>query len=164
MMAIQTMLPEHWPEVKQIYLEGIATGQATFQTDAPSWNEWDQAHLAELRYLAMIGNEIAGWVALSPVSSRCVYAGVAEISIYIADRFRAQKIGQQLLQHMIAESEKANIWTLQAGIFPENAASLRLHEKAGFRVMGYREKVGKMNGVWRNVNLLERRSKTTGIN
>lgn len=164
MMDIQTMRPEHWPEVKQIYLEGIATGQATFQTDAPSWDEWDHAHLAELRYVAVISNEIAGWVALSPVSSRCVYAGVAEVSIYIADRFRGQKIGIQLLQHLIAESEKANIWTLQAGIFPENAASLRLHEKAGFRIMGYREKVGKMNGIWRNVNLLERRSKTTGIN
>lgn len=158
------MRPEHWPEVKQIYLEGIATGQATFQTDAPSWDEWDHAHLAELRYVAVISNVIAGWVALSPVSSRCVYAGVAEVSIYIADRFRGQKIGIQLLRHLIAESEKANIWTLQAGIFPENAASLRLHEKAGFRIMGYREKVGKMNGIWRNVNLLERRSKTTGIN
>jgi L-amino acid N-acyltransferase YncA len=164
MMTIQTMRPENWPEVKQIYLEGIATGQATFQTDAPSWHDWDHAHLAELRYVAVIGNEIAGWVALSPVSSRCVYAGVAEVSIYIADRFKGQKLGIQLLQHVITESEKANIWTLQAGIFPENAASLRLHEKAGFRIMGYREKVGKMNGVWRNVNLLERRSKTTGIN
>jgi len=163
-MDIYTMWPVHWPEVKDIYLEGIATGQATFQADAPSWDDWDRAHLAELRYVAAVGNEIAGWVALSPVSSRCVYAGVAEVSIYIAERFRGQKIGIQLLQHVITESEKANIWTLQAGIFPENVASLRLHEKAGFRVMGYREKVGKMNGVWRDVNLLERRSKTTGIN
>ena len=163
-MDIHEMQPEHWPEVRQIYLEGIATGQATFQTDAPSWDEWDQAHLAKLRYVAIIGSEIAGWVALSPVSSRCVYAGVAEVSIYIAKRFREQKIGMQLLQHVIVESEKSNIWTLQAGIFPENSASLQLHEKAGFRIMGYREKVGKMNGVWRDVNLLERRSKTTGIN
>ena len=164
MIDIYTMWPVHWTEVKEIYLEGIATGQATFQADAPSWDDWDRAHLAELRYVAAVDNEIAGWVALSPVSSRCVYAGVAEVSIYIAERFRGQKIGIQLLQHVIAESEKANIWTLQAGIFPENVASLRLHEKAGFRVIGYREKVGKINGVWRNVNLLERRSKTTGIN
>jgi L-amino acid N-acyltransferase YncA len=164
MMDIHEMQPEHWPEVRQIYLEGIATGQATFQTDAPSWDEWDQVHLAKLRYVAIISSEIAGWVALSPVSSRCVYAGVAEVSIYIAERFREQKIGMQLLKHVILESEKSNIWTLQAGIFPENSASLHLHEKAGFRIMGYREKVGKMNGVWRDVNLLERRSKTTGIN
>jgi len=153
------MRQEHWLEVKRIYLEGIARGQATFQTDAPSWDEWSKTHLSSLRYVALSGNAIAGWIALSPVSSRCVYAGVAEVSIYISNSFKNKKVGLQLLEYLIYESEQSNIWTLQASIFPENIASRRLHEKVGFRMMGYREKVGKMNSTWRNVNLLERRSK-----
>ncbi|RYE04861.1 MAG: N-acetyltransferase family protein [Rickettsiaceae bacterium] len=163
MISIRTLQPADWPEVKQIYLEGIATGQATFQTEAPSWEDWDKSHLP-LRYVALFGgNEIAGWAALSPVSSRCVYAGVAEVSVYIGEHFREQRLGFALLEHMIAESEKANIWTLQSGIFPENVASVKLHEKLGFRVIGHREKVAKQNGVWRDVYLLERRSNIVGI-
>ncbi|PIQ21523.1 MAG: N-acetyltransferase [Cytophagales bacterium CG18_big_fil_WC_8_21_14_2_50_42_9] len=163
-MEIVPMLPQHWQAVKTIYLEGIATGQATFQTEAPSWEDWDQAHLSYCRLVAVEDNKVLGWVALSPVSSRCVYAGVAEVSIYIGQHHRGKRVGLQLLQSVISESEKHNIWTLQAGIFPENAASLKLHEKVGFRLLGYREKVGQMHGVWRNVNLLERRSQVIGIN
>jgi len=164
MTIIENLKPAHWPEIRRIYLEGIATGQATLQTTAPSWDEWDKAHLADLRYVAIIKNEVAGWVALSPVSSRCVYAGVAEVSIYISGTFRGMGIGSQLLKHVISESEKSNIWTLQSGVFPENTASMRLHENEGFRLIGYREKVGKMLDKWRDVNLLERRSKIAGIN
>lgn len=127
------------------------------------WEDWDKSHLA-LRYIALSDQkEIAGWAALSPVSSRCVYAGVAEVSVYISEHFRGQKVGFALLEHLIAESEEANIWTLQAGIFPENQASVKLHEKLGFRVIGHREKVAKQNGVWKDVYLLERRSSTVGI-
>jgi phosphinothricin acetyltransferase len=164
MITIKILNPDHWADVRRIYLEGIATGQATFQTEAPSWEDWDKGHLQNLRYVAVTqDNQIAGWAALSPVSSRCVYAGVAEVSIYIGKRFRGQKIGFSLLQHLITESEKVNIWTIQAGIFPENEASIRLHQKLGFRVIGFREKVGNQNGLWRDVNLLERRSTVVGI-
>jgi len=162
-MEIENLLPEHWEEVKAIYLEGIATGQATFQTEAPTWEDWNKSHLPNCRLVAIEEGKVCGWVALSPVSSRCVYAGVAEISVYIGKNYRGKQIGTKLLQAVIAESEKRNIWTLQAGIFPENTASLRLHTRAGFRIIGYREKVGKMKDVWRNVNLLERRSSIAGI-
>jgi L-amino acid N-acyltransferase YncA len=114
--------------------------------------------------VALEENKVLGWVALSPVSSRCVYAGVAEVSIYIGQHYRGKRVGLRLLEKVIAESEANNIWTLQAGIFPENVASLKLHEKVGFRRLGYREKVGRMHGIWRNVNLLERRSQVAGIN
>jgi L-amino acid N-acyltransferase YncA len=164
MMTIGIMKSEHWPEVKRIYLEGIATGQATFQTDAPSRENWDSSHLPDLRFVAVAETgEIMGWVALSPVSSRCVYQGVAEVSVYVSERFRGQKVGYTLLKYLIAESESRNFWTLQAGIFPENEASIRLHEKLGFRIIGHRERVAKQNGVWRNVYLLERRSNIVGI-
>jgi len=161
-MEIVSLLPEHWEEVKAIYLEGIATGQATFQTRAPTWEEWDKSHLPECRLVAIEAGKVCGWVALSPVSSRCVYAGVAEISVYIGQNYRGKQVGTQLLQAVIAKSEKRNIWTLQASIFPENTASIRLHQKNGFRIIGFREKVGKLKNVWRDVNLLERRSKITG--
>lgn len=163
-MEILSLLPQHWEEVKTIYLEGIATGQATFQTEAPSWEEWDKAHLSSCRLVAVDDNKVIGWATLSPVSSRCVYAGVAEVSIYIGQNHRGQQVGLRLLEKLISESEKQNIWTLQAGIFPENLASMKLHEKVGFRLLGYRERVGKQNDVWRNVNLLERRSLVAGIN
>lgn len=161
-MEIIEMLPRHWEDVKSIYLQGIATKQATFQTDAPSWEEWDKTHLPGFRYVAMINGSIAGWAALSPVSGRCVYAGVTEVSVYIHENFRGEGIGKSLLQKLITETEKDNIWTLQAGVFPENLASISLHEKLGFRQVGYREKIGKMDGVWRDTILLERRSKITG--
>jgi L-amino acid N-acyltransferase YncA len=160
MITLQDLRPDNWHDVRKIYLQGIATGQATFETAAPGWEQWDKGHLQSLRYIAMIDNQVCGWAALSPVSGRCVYGGVAEVSVYVHEDFRRQRVGHKLLENLIIESEKQGLWTLQAGIFPENLGSIRLHETLGFRFIGYREKVGKMNGVWRNVNLYERRSKT----
>lgn len=161
-MEIIEMLPIHWEDVSTIYLQGIATKQATFQTEAPTWEDWDKGHLSKLRYVAIIDGTIAGWAALSPVSGRCVYAGVTEVSVYIHEGYRGKGIGKALLQKLITESETGNIWTLQSGIFPENLASIALHEKLGFRKIGYREKIGKMDGIWRDTVVLERRSKITG--
>lgn len=157
------MLPSHWEAVRDIYLQGIATRNATFQTEAPFWEEWDKSHLADLRLVISQDGVIAGWAALSPVSGRCVYAGVCEVSVYIHKTHRGKGVGTALLQKLIFESEEQNIWTLQAGIFPENTASIALHEKHGFRKIGYREKIGKLDGVWRDTILMERRSKITGI-
>ena len=162
-MEIRPMRASNSEAVLRIYQEGINTGQATFQTQAPSWEEWDRSHLQNLRYIAVLDGHVAGWAALSPVSSRCVYAGVAEVSVYIEENLRGKQIGFHLLQHLITNSEKEGLWTLQAGIFPENKASISLHHKCGFRTIGIREKVGKMNNVWRDTVLLERRSKTAGI-
>ena len=152
-----------WEIVAEIYRQGIETNNATFQQQIPTWEEWDNGHLKNCRILASIDNKIAGWAALTPVSGRCVYAGVAEVSVYVADNFRGQNIGKMLLNKLIIESEKENLWTLQAGIFPENIASLTIHEKLGFRKVGYRENIGKMNGEWRDTVLMERRSKVVGI-
>ncbi|KAA6438940.1 N-acetyltransferase family protein [Dyadobacter flavalbus] len=164
MITIRNLEPGDWPAVREIYEQGIATGDATLETSAPEWSVWDQSHVVRHRFVALSDSgEIAGWAALTPVSGRCVYAGVAEVSVYVGSRFRGQKIGDALLKHLILESEKGGYWTLQAGIFAENAPSIKLHEKNGFRVIGYRENIGKMKGVWRSVNLLERRSKVTGI-
>lgn len=157
------MLPQHWDAVKTIYEEGIATGNATFQTAAPSWQEWDNAHVKTCRIIAAENNQVLGWAALSPVSSRCVYAGVAEVSVYVAANARGKNIGSLLLQAVINESEQNDIWTLQSGIFPENHASIAMHEKNGFRIIGYREKIGKMGNVWRDNISLERRSQTVGV-
>jgi len=161
-MEIIELLPDHWEDIRTIYLQGIATKHATFQKEAPSWEEWNKGHLSNLRYIAVIDGAIAGWAVLSPVSSRCVYAGVTEVSVYIHESYRGKGVGQALLQKLINESEANNIWTLQSGIFPENTASIALHEKLGFRIIGYREKVGKMDGIWRDTVLMERRSKITG--
>jgi phosphinothricin acetyltransferase len=152
------MTPEDWPAVARIYAEGISTGNATFQTDVPSWDDWDRAHVKSCRIVALAGDEVAGWAALTPVSERCVYGGVAEVSVYIGEAFRGQGIGLQLLQELVAESETNKFWTLQAGIFPENSGSVHIHEKAGFRIVGRREKIGRMQDVWRDTLLLERRS------
>ena len=156
------MLPAHWEEVKRIYEEGIATGNATFQTEAPTYEEWNRGHLTISRFVAVENEEILGWAALTPVSGRCVYAGVAEVSVYVASSVRGKGIGNALLQALIKSSEENNLWTLQAGIFPENIASIKLHEANDFRIIGIREKIGKMNGVWRDTVLLERRSKLVG--
>lgn len=165
MITIRPLEPKDWPAVLEIYAQGIATGDATLETSPPEWEIWDGSHVPELRYVAITDSgEIVGWTALTPVSGRCVYAGVAEVSVYIGSSFRGKKIGDQLLKHLIEQSEKSGYWTLQAGIFPENVPSISLHEKNGFRMIGYRENIGKMKGVWRSVNLLERRSKVTGIN
>lgn len=148
-----------WPEVRAIYVEGIATGNATFQQDAPEWQEWDSAHLSNCRLVVRTDDgRVAGWAALSRVSARPVYAGVAEVSVYVAAAARGQGIGRLLLDGLVAESERQGVWTLQAGIFPENGASLALHRAAGFRVVGVRERLGKMNDQWRDVVLMERRS------
>lgn len=157
------MLPHHWEAVKAIYEEGIATGNATFQTEAPSWQAWDNAHVKSCRIIATENNEVLGWAALSPVSSRCVYAGVAEVSVYVAAKARGKNIGTLLLKELIHQSEDAGYWTLQSGIFPENKASISIHEKNDFRMIGYREKIGKMGNFWRDNISLERRSDKVGI-
>ena len=160
---IRQMMLADWDKVADIYKQGIETGNATFQQKIPTWQEWDNEHLKKCRIIAVIQEEIAGWAALSPVSERCVYGGVAEVSVYVAEKFRGQKLGIQLLKQLIEESEKENLWTLQAGVFPENLASITIHKKLGFRELGYRERIGKMNGKWRNTVLLERRSEKTGV-
>ena len=162
-MTIESLMPSHWSDVRNIYAKGIATGNATFETAIPEWEVWDKDHLKDLRFIAVVENRIAGWAALTAVSGRCIYIGVAEVSVYVDDEFAGKGIGTALLQKLINESERSNIWTLQAGIFPENIASIKMHEKSGFRTVGYREKIGKMNGVWRDTILLERRSSKTGI-
>jgi L-amino acid N-acyltransferase YncA len=162
--VIKTMRAEDWPQVREIYLEGIATGNATFETDAPPWEAWDGAHAKEPRLVAReAGGAILGWAALTPVSGRCVYAGVGDLSVYVATSARGRGVGKALLQALVAESERVGIWTLQAGIFPENEASLALHRSCGFREVGRRERIGERNGVWRDVVLLERRSEIVGI-
>ncbi len=162
-MTFQPLTEAHWPAVRAIYEAGIATGNATFETQAPAWEAWDKSHLAHSRLVALADDgTVLGWAALSPVSGRCVYAGVAEISIYVAAEARGQGVGRQLLQALIAESEAHGIWTLQAGTFEENTASIGLHTQAGFRVVGYRERIGQHYGVWRNTVQLERRSPAVG--
>lgn len=152
-----------WADVRAIYLEGIETGNATFEVEAPSWEAWDSAHLREPRLAARDGaGRVLGWAALTPVSGRCVYAGVGDLSVYVAAAARGRGVGRALLEALIDASERAGIWTLQAGIFPENAASLKLHRGCGFRDVGRRERIGKLKGVWRDVLLLERRSGAVG--
>jgi len=163
-MEIISMQPHHWDAVKDIYAMGIATGNATFQSDIPSWEEWDHAHVENSRLVAIENEKVLGWAALTAVSGRCVYAGVGETSIYVGADARGRGIGKKLLDALINESERHNFWTLQAGIFPENAASIKIHEDCGFRIIGRREKLGKMKGVWRDVLLMERRSAVAGIN
>src|SRR6516165_8307251 len=160
--AISPMTAADWPAVRAIYLDGIATGQATFETDAPDWPAWDAGKFLHSRLVARIGDEIVGWAALSPTSKRAVYAGVAEVSVYVASAQRGLGVGKRLLEAVIAESERNGIWTLQGGTFPENTASLRLQEACGFRVLGRRERVGQHHGVWRDTILTERRSRVVG--
>jgi L-amino acid N-acyltransferase YncA len=163
---VEQMTPQDWQAVRAIYLEGIATGNATFETDAPDWEKWDRGHLPDCRLVARKGGRpfgrVVGWAALSPVSGRCVYAGVAEVSVYIAEAARGQGVGKALLQALVEDSESHGIWTLQAGIFPENTASLALHKSCGFREVGRRERIGQMDGVWRDVIFMERRSQVVG--
>jgi len=162
-IQIEPMGPEDWPGVSAVYAEGIATGNATFETAVPPWERWSAAHLLRCRLVARNGEKILGWAALSPVSGRCVYAGVAEVSVYVAEGHRGGGIGRALLERLVEESEQDGLWTLQAGIFPENRASVALHRKAGFREVGRRERLGKMNGRWRDVVLMERRSRKIGM-
>ena len=161
-LAIEQMRPVDWAEVKAIYGEGIATGHATFETEAPVWEAWDTAHLRFARLVARYGQAISGWAALSPVSRRRAYAGVAEVSVYVAVNHRNAGVGRALLDALIAESERNGIWMLQALVFPENAATIALHLRCGFREVGRRERIGKLNGEWRDTILLERRSARIG--
>jgi phosphinothricin acetyltransferase len=161
--TIEKMKDEDWPAVKEIYQEGINTGNATFEAEAPGWKQWNKSHLRECRLVAKSEGKIVGWVALSPVSERCAYRGVAEVSLYVISSARGQGVGKALLKAVIEESQRAGIWTLQAGTFPENVASLALQKSCGFRVVGTREKIGYMNGRWSDVVLTERRSKVVGI-
>ncbi|MFX0555669.1 GNAT family N-acetyltransferase [Maribacter sp. CXY002] len=163
MIRIRPMLPSDWEAVAKIYEDGIATGFATFETNIPSYEAWDMAHLATCRMVATKNGQVVGWAALSPVSSRCVYGGVAEVSIYISKKHRGIGIGKSLLLHLIFTSEKEGLWTLQSGIFPTNTGSIKLHEAVGFRYIGTRERVGKLNGKWIDNVLYERRSKSIGI-
>ena len=163
-MTILPLTAAHWPMVHAIYEEGIATGNATFTTEAPAWDAWDNSHLAHSRLVAH--NEagpLLGWAALSPVSNRCVYGGVGEVSVYVGTAARGRGVGRQLLAALITESEANGIWTLQAGIFPENIASVRIHTEADFREVGRRERIGQHHGVWRDTLLLERRSAVVGV-
>ena len=159
---IAPLRPADWDDVARIYAEGIATGDATFETDVPDWERWDAAHMPGHRLAATAGGVLVGWAALSAVSERCVYAGVAEVSVYVAATARGRGVGAALLEALIASSEAGGVWTLQAGIFPENEASVRLHERAGFRVVGRRSRLGRLHGAWRDVLLMERRSPVVG--
>lgn len=156
-LTIRPMLASDWPEVAEIYLQGINTGNATFQTEIPGWSNWDQSHSQQARLVAQHNSKLLGWVALAPISARAVYRGVAEVSIYVAQQARQLGVGHHLLAEIIKLSEANGYWTLQAGILAENQASLSLHRNLGFREVGYRERMGQLNGVWRNVILLERR-------
>jgi phosphinothricin acetyltransferase len=161
-IAIEAMTPADWPAVAGIYGQGIAGGNATFEADVPSWETWDAEHLAGHRLVARaLDGQVLGWAALAPVSERCAYAGVAENSVYVDERARGRGVGRRLLDALLAGAEAGGIWTVQTGIFPENAASITLHQASGFRVVGTRERLGKdPGGRWRDVVLLERRSPT----
>jgi len=161
-VAIERMTAEDRSAVRAIYLEGIANGNATFETAAPDWEKWDAGHLQACRFVARVRGEVVGWAALSPVSARKVYAGVTEVSVYVAEHARGKKVGSRLLAELIVASEREGIWTLNAGIFPENTASIELHKRHGFRVVGTRERIGCVNGRWRDVTLMERRSQVVG--
>jgi phosphinothricin acetyltransferase len=162
-VEFRTMNYSDWPLVAEVYRQGIETKNSTFESEVPSWELWDGSHLKLCRIVAVSAGTLTGWCALNGISSRKVYSGVAEISIYISDKFKKQGIGTMLLEKLITESEKEGFWTLQAVMFPENVASLKLHKKMGFRIVGYREHIAKMDGKWRDVILLERRSKNVGI-
>jgi L-amino acid N-acyltransferase YncA len=157
-VLIRTLTHDDWPAVEAIYAEGIATRQATFETSTPSWAEFDASRLPEHRLVALDGDRIVGWAALSPTSRRECYVGVVEHSVYVAAEARGRGIGQALLKRLVASADAAGLWMVQTSIFPENAASLALHERLGFRVVGRRERIAKLDGVWRDTLLLERRA------
>jgi phosphinothricin acetyltransferase len=161
-VEVRDLRPDDWPEVARIFEEGIRTGNATFETEVPSWEAWDAAHVPEHRFVADREGRVVGWIALAPVSSRCCYAGVAEVSAYVAEEARGEGVGRQLLAALIERSERAGIWTLETGVFPENEPSLRLLQRFGFRIVGTRERIGRMHGMWRDVVFLERRSEVVG--
>jgi phosphinothricin acetyltransferase len=162
MTSIEPMRGDDWPMVRSIYEEGIATGEATFETELPEFEEWDRSHTATCRLVARDGERVVGWAALSPVSDRCAYEGVGEVSVYAAASARGRGVGTALLRALIECSEAEGFWTLQAGIVVENAASRALHARCGFREVGVRERIGQLQGRWRDVVLMERRSSEVG--
>jgi L-amino acid N-acyltransferase YncA len=162
LITVEAMRAEHWPDVARIYADGISTRDATFETDVPAWQAWDAAHLPDHRFVALEGGRVVGWVAVSRVSDRCVYGGVVENSVYVDAGARGRGVGRRLLEALVESTERAGIWTIQTGIFPENAASVAVHERVGFRVVGRRERLGRLDGAWRDVLLLERRSPVVG--
>jgi phosphinothricin acetyltransferase len=161
-LRVDALEPDDWPAVAEIYREGIEDGDATFEVVVPSWTEWGASHLAQPRLVARSSRDVAGWAALAPVSPRPAYRGVAWDSVYVARSARGHGVGRLLLERLVADSEAAGIWTIQAGVFPENAASLAVHQRCGFRIVGIRERLGRHNGRWRDVVLLERRSAAVG--
>ena len=161
-VTLAPMLPEHWEAVRLILQQGIDAGVATFETGVPEWSAWDAAHRPDCRFVALEDGGVVGWAALSPVSARAAYAGVAEVSVYVAASAQRRGIGRMLLEALVAASEAAGLWTLQAVVFPQNAASLELHRTAGFRVVGRRERISRLGGAWQDTMLLERRSPAVG--
>jgi L-amino acid N-acyltransferase YncA len=157
-LELRELTHEDWPAVRAIYEHGIAQGDATFEQEAPSWDDWNRSHLEGHRLVVLLDGDVVGWAALAPVSERCVYGGVTENSVYVADSAQGRGIGRALLEELVARAERDGIWTIQAGIFPENEASIELHRRCGFRVVGVRERIGQQHGVWRDVVLMERRS------
>ena len=156
------MTPGDWPDVRRIYADGIATGNATFETGVPEWDVWDRNHSTGCRLVARVGDDVVAWAALSPVSTRACYAGVAEHSIYVDEGYRGKGIGKLLLAEFAAETEAAGFWTLQSSIFPENRASIAIHLACGFRTIGRRKRVAVLNGEWRDTVIVERRSTVVG--
>ena len=157
MLVVRALRPDDWPNVAAIFTEGIATGDATFETAVPGWEEWDAAHLPAHRLVAELDGDVAGWCAIVPYSRRAVYRGVGEESVYVAERARRRGVGRALLEALVESARSGGLWTLQAGIFPENEASLALHRALGFREVGVRERIGRLDGTWRDVVLLELR-------
>jgi L-amino acid N-acyltransferase YncA len=163
MLYLDNISDQNYKEVAAIYKQGIDTGIATFQNEVPIWEEWNKSHLSVGRIAAYQDGSMVGWASLSPVSNRCVYGGVAEVSVYIATESRGKGVGKFLLQNLVNISEQAGLWTLQSGIFSENLSSIKLHESCGFRIVGYREKIGAKDGVWKDNVIMERRSKVVGF-
>lgn len=157
-IVVRPLVKADWKAVSNIYAEGIATGVATFETEVPAWELWNKKYMEHCRIVAELNHEVVGFAVLSLVSKREVYKGVAEVSVYVSEKFRDKNIGELLLGTLIKQSESEGFWTLQANIFSENLASIRLHEKCGFRMVGLREKIGKLHGNWHDNQLLERRS------
>ncbi len=161
-MEVRPLMTKDWSAVKNIYELGIATGIATFETTAPDWEHWNNNHLPFGRLVAVASGAVIGWAALTAVSNRCIYQGVAEVSVYVHPSHKGKGVGQLLMKTLIFESDRQGIWTLHSAIFSENKGSIKLHEKVGFRMIGYREKIGQQNGVWKDNVLMERRSKVVG--
>jgi L-amino acid N-acyltransferase YncA len=161
-VELRPLLPDDWPAVAEIYWDGMRDGLATFETEVPAWEAWDASHLSDHRLVADLLGDVVGWAALAPASARPCYGGVAEDSVYVAREARRLGVGRKLLETLIAGAERAGIWTIQTSLFPENRASLVLHEKCGFRVVGTRERIAKRDGVWRDTVFLERRSEVAG--